>query len=266
MDGVSFRIHIAVVGFEIDRISLAAIEMKADKIYLITKKNTKNDPDKGLYYLEENKKILKNAGIQVEVEFIDRVHDLGLILSSTKKIIEIEKNNHIFINISSGSNLSAIAGTIVSMMYNNDYHITPYYVKPQTYTEPNLNQPITSGIEKIYDVLTFPAKIPDQRLIEVLNLIKSSKKVDSDGKKYVTKKDLIIHFKKYLDELNKRFIEEKKETPTPEQEKAKSYAWLNQNIVNKLKNEWDMIEIKNEGKYSQIRLTKKGENMLEYLT
>ena len=47
--------------------------------------------------------------------------------------------------------------------------------------------------------------------------------------------------------------------------KAKYYAWINQAIVDKLKNDWDMIDVKKEGKNSFIRLTKKGENFLKDL-
>ena len=37
------RIHIAPVGFEVDRIVLSAIEMKADKIWLLVHNNSKDD-------------------------------------------------------------------------------------------------------------------------------------------------------------------------------------------------------------------------------
>ncbi|WNY24907.1 hypothetical protein MsAc7_04360 [Methanolapillus millepedarum] len=54
MNSTPLRIHLVVVGFEIDRISLAATMKKADKVYLISKK----EDDEGKDYLEENKAIL----------------------------------------------------------------------------------------------------------------------------------------------------------------------------------------------------------------
>jgi len=131
MNRVLLRVHIAVVGFEIDRISSAAIQQKADRVYLISQ----NENDKGLPYLNENEKRLKEEKIDVQIEKINNVRDITDILHKIKEIIENEKENRIYINISSGSNLSAIAGTICSMMFHHKYHVTPYYVKPLRYLD-----------------------------------------------------------------------------------------------------------------------------------
>jgi len=254
------RIHIAVVGFETDRISQAAIDLKADRVYLISKKEN----DKGSKYLFENEKRLKKNGIDVKIRVIDDVQDQISILREMKKIIRQEKNNLIYINISSGSTLAAIAGTIVSTMFEKDIQITPYYVKPKSYEvyetiDENKLQPQTRGIEEIREIRAFPAKLPDERLTKVL--------IELHEREYLTKQDL-IEFS--IQELG-YYIKKENEKEEIEKKKGKNskyspreYAWVEKNIVEKL-NRWEFVFVQKEGKESKIYLTEKGKNMVEYL-
>ena len=82
-------------------------------------------------------------------------------------------------------------------------------------------------------------------------------------KQYVMKNPEI--FPNYLKESNKTSKKDIKTSPK-DLARSKDYAWINQNIINKLKNDWGMIEVKTVGKYSYIRLIKRGEDMLKYLT
>ena len=271
MNHILLRVHIAVVGFEIERISTAAIQQKADRVYLISKKEN----DKGFPYLLENKKRLEGNDIEVIEEKINDIQNITDILHKIKEIIETEKNNLIYINISCGSNLSAIAGTISSMMFGSGYHITPYYVKPEKYLDcenrekseyKNFPQLRTVGIKEIIEIVTFPAQLPNSQLIAVLKHLKNQKDCQIGKREliqYVMKNPEI--FPNYFKETDKTLKKNIKTSPK-DLARAKDYAWINQNIINKLKNDWDMIEVKTIGKYSYIKLTKRGEDMLEYLT
>ena len=53
-DMVNLRIHIAPVGFEIDRIIIPAVRMKADKVWLIAHDNVTDD--KSLKYRQKIEK------------------------------------------------------------------------------------------------------------------------------------------------------------------------------------------------------------------
>lgn len=279
------RVHICVVGFEIDRISEAAINMKADKVYLISQEIG----DKGREFVDINKRLLEVKNIEVIVEFAESVHELSALLSKIKKIIrEEDKDNYIFINISSGSTLSTIAGIISSMMFK-DRKITPYYVKPENYpdnanneeiknllTKLNLKRPPQSvGVKEIQEIPTFPIKLPNKELIVVLEYLQNSK---SEGKQ-VTKKDLIEFSKKNkclkeMRENNSQLIgelEEKSKAKNSNKmdetssQKYRDYAWLNQNIINKLKDDWNLIDVEKGGKFVRVILNEKGEKMLSYL-
>nr|WP_321430322.1 hypothetical protein [uncultured Methanolobus sp.] len=50
-----------------------------------------------------------------------------------------------------------------------------------------------------------------------------------------------------------------------DKEKAKDYAWINQNIIRKLKEEWNLIEIYKIGTNACVKLNEKGKTMLDYL-
>ena len=59
MKKIAERIHIAPVGFEVDRIVIPAVEMKADKVYLLVHDN--KTEDKATLWIKDVKKELKNA-------------------------------------------------------------------------------------------------------------------------------------------------------------------------------------------------------------
>jgi len=85
MSGLAkLRVHIAPVGFEIDRIVIPAKKMKADKVWLIRHSN--RSEDKATKYLEKIQKDLKKEKIQVEFAEADR-NDIFDILKNCKRNI-----------------------------------------------------------------------------------------------------------------------------------------------------------------------------------
>jgi len=67
---INQRIHIAPVGFEIDRIVKPAVEMKADLVYLVVHENISDD--KASKYHLEIQKQLKKKKIKTETVYADR--------------------------------------------------------------------------------------------------------------------------------------------------------------------------------------------------
>ena len=68
---VNLRIHIAPVGFEIDRIIIPATSQKADKVWLIAHDNVSED--KAVKYREKIEKELEQKGIKTEVAYANRL-------------------------------------------------------------------------------------------------------------------------------------------------------------------------------------------------
>jgi Family of unknown function (DUF6293) len=68
----TLRIHIAPVGFEVDRIVMPAIKKKADRVWLIT--HNSQHEDKGNPFVESIEKKLK-----AEKYNVDKLLQIGLI-------------------------------------------------------------------------------------------------------------------------------------------------------------------------------------------
>src|SRR3989344_5218468 len=104
---VNLRIHIAPVGFEFLRVTEPLIRMQADKVYLITYEKD----DKAAKFFSQIKKELgqKYRHIKVEEVFVD-IWNLYDCIEKFREIILSEKNNHVYINVSTGTKITAIAG------------------------------------------------------------------------------------------------------------------------------------------------------------
>ena len=67
----TFRVHIAPLGFEIDRITIPLKQTKADKLWLLAHDN--RSADLSAPYLEKIKKECKKLGVEVKVAYSDRL-------------------------------------------------------------------------------------------------------------------------------------------------------------------------------------------------
>jgi len=92
----TFRVHIAPLGFEIDRIVLPLKETKADKLWLLVHEN--KSEDKSGPYLEKIKKECKKLGVKLELYYVDRL-SIFKAIKAVKEIISEEKNRRSKISI-----------------------------------------------------------------------------------------------------------------------------------------------------------------------
>ena len=239
------RIHISAVGFEIDRIVLPAIKLKADKVWLITHNNPSND--KGFEFVNKVKESLKKEKIEVAEEKADR-KDLFDTLRAFRSIVSRESGNQIMVNVSTGSKIQSIAFMMACMMFKDFGMIKPYYAEPDEYMTLSHEQE-TSGLRDIKLLPDYKIEIPHENLIKCMVLI--NKQID--GK--VTKKKLrdlaleekLIHVKEKKD--NKEIA---------------AYMALNKNIIEPLQN-WNFIDIEKIGTSKIVTLSTDGRNALQFL-
>jgi len=102
---VNLRVHIAPVGFEIDRIIIPAVEMKADKVWLVVHDNVAED--KASKYRDKIEKSLEEKGIKTEITYANRLR-LFPIIKAVTEIIFKERKNDIYVNVATGSKIHAI--------------------------------------------------------------------------------------------------------------------------------------------------------------
>ncbi|MEX0862546.1 DUF6293 family protein [Nitrosopumilus sp.] len=239
------RVHIAPIGYEIDRVVLPAKQERADKVWLLLHEN-KNE-DKAGPFVSKIKNQLAKLNIEIKEEYHDR-RDLFKIIRAIKNIIEKEQGNDIYVNLASGSKIQAIGTMMACMMFNDDSNIHPFYVEANNYPGFEGKTPLSTGIKEIQNVPPYSIKIPDQKLIDALKIIKENK-----GR--LTKKEIA------------KLCEEKQLITINAKEKNHSmarFASLDKNIIQPLE-QWKFIEIEKIGRNRWIKITEEGKNAAEFL-
>jgi len=239
----NLRIHIAPVGYEIDRIVLSAKKKRADKVYLLIHKNP--GADKAISFYDNISKKLKKLNIDVVKEHHDRL-DLFKIIKSVKEIIEKEKGNIIYVNLASGSKIQSIACMMACMMFNDDKNVQPFYVEAKDYLGFS-GKPISTGIKEIQDVPTYEIKRPEQKHIEALKIIN-----EKGGR--ISKKEMALLAK-----------EKKLIVVNAENQSQATFASLDKNIINILEHQWKFVKVEKIGRTRWIEITEDGKNAAEFL-
>lgn len=239
------RVHIAPVGYEVDRIVLSAKQERADRVWLLLHEN-KSD-DKAGPFVTKIITQLEKLHIEIKEEYHDR-RDLFKIIRAVKNIIEKEKGNEIYVNLASGSKIQAIGTMMACMMFNHDDSVHPYYVEAANYPGFDAKKPLSTGIKEIVNVPPYSIKTPDQKLTSALQII-----TEHDGK--LTKKEMAA------------LAEEKEVITINAKEKNHSmarFASLDKNIIQPLE-EWGFISVEKVGRNRWIKITEEGKNASEFL-
>ena len=239
------RVHVAPVGYEVDRIVLSAKQERADKVWLLVHEN-KSD-DKAVPFVSKITKQLEKLQIEVVQESHDR-RDLFQIIRVVKNIIQQEKGNEIFVNLASGSKIQAIGTMMACMMFNDSENIHPFYVEAEHYPGFDAKTPLSTGIKEIVNVPPYTIKIPDQKLIDALKIIQ-----ENNGK--LTKKEMA----KLAEEQKLITINAMNDNHS-----MARFASLDKNIIQPLE-EWGFIQIEKVGRNRWITITQEGQNASEFL-
>lgn len=121
------RVHIAPYGYETTRVSYPLIHLGADRVYLIGYNG--NDSAKK-YHDEIRKELAKHPGVQVVEDFVN-MWDLYACIEKFRSIVKKESGNNIYVNVSTGSKITAMAGLLTCMIWNGVAQ--PYYVHVSDY-------------------------------------------------------------------------------------------------------------------------------------
>ena len=242
---IKLRIHIAPVGYEIDRVVIPAIKMKADKVYLLRHDNYSED--KSGPYREKIIKKLNKKNIETKVVNVNR-YRLFAIIKTVKEIIQDERENDIYLNVASGSKIHAVGCMMACMIFDDRTNIHPYYAQAKEYPQYKGSEQQTFGVEDIHQLPTYQIRTPNPKLLSALALVKK--------KGRLTKKE----FAEDATNLNLISIGARDEN----YEQAR-FASLDKNIIQPLENEWGFIEVEKIGRNRWIKLTKEGEYASEFL-
>ena len=242
------RVHISPVGFEIDRIVLPAIKMKADRLWLVIHSNPHDD--KGSPFVTKIKTRLKEEKIECLEEFADR-KDLFDTLRALRSIILKETGNNIMVNVSTGSKIQSIASMMACMMFRDIGSIKPYYAEPKEYrsNSDKQDEQDTEGLNRIMALPDYRIEIPSK------NLIKSLELINNEARGTLTKKRLMdLALEEKLIQVGKN----KKHKDTS------AYMALDTHILSPLQ-KWNFVTIEKSGKRRIVSLSEDGKNALKFL-
>jgi hypothetical protein len=186
------RVHIAPMGYEVDRVVEPLVRMGADKVHLLVHKKPKQ-----LKALKFSKLVLdelrKQKHIKYEVHYVD-IFNYIEIMSIMNRLVsaELKQDNLVFINVASGSSITAIAGAYMGSMHP---HVEPYYVIPESWggKEPKKLKPQTEGVKGIQPVLTYSMDPPHPTWLKILKILQDSEgSIKIEGENYFDLTDLIL--------------------------------------------------------------------------
>ena len=152
----NLRVHIAPVGFHVNRVTEPIIQERADKVYLVTH----HSHDRATKYLEKIIKVLRK-----------------------EKLVSIEKVT----TVSTGSKIASIAGTLACMIWKG----TPYY---SHIDYDNIKKDPTDGLpdERIVSTTHLPVYSIDKPRTESFLILRALSNI-KDGK--MKKRKLIEYLK-----------------------------------------------------------------------
>jgi hypothetical protein len=243
---INQRIHIAPVGFEIDRIVEPAVEMKADLVYLVVHENISDD--KASKYHIEIQKQLKKKKIKTETVYADRFK-LFDIIRAVKEIIQNHRKDEFYVNVASGSKIHAIGCMMACMLFDDRKRINPFYPQAERYPVYEGNDQQTYGVKEIHELPTYQMLTPKPDLLAALKIIK-----DNGGRIQKKKLAEIAEEQKILN------IGARKENHSNAR-----FASLDKKIIQPLLHTWGFIEEEKIGKNRWITFSDDGKSASEFL-
>ncbi len=246
------KVHIVPMGYEIDRIEIPLRDIGADRVYLIT---DLKESETGTLYLRELTRRIRNLVLEKELTVLkcplwDFRRQMSLFCELVRK--EKAQGNFVYINLSSGSKLSAIAGTLAALMYD----AVPYYAQAEKY---NIDHPdilggkiagITSGVKNILKIPSYTLEPPADEFVIALALLS-----EKGGK--ISQKDYIFELEKrgFLKDVTSLRGKHKEVT-------KKGYAKAKRHYFEKLEEKGWAVK-KGKGRSSYIEITEEGKNTFE---
>lgn len=236
----NLRVHIAPVGYEFLRVTEPLIRMQADKVYLVT---YQADDNAAKFYSQIKKELAqKYKHIKVEEIFVD-IWNLDDCIEKFREIILQEKGNHVYINVSTGTKITAIAGMISSMLWNI---VTPYYAPVRYPTTKHMDLPteqvLDSEILPVYDIMK-----PTKNEMLILSLL------NTDGGK-MRKSHLIEKLEA------EKIIKIRDEHITHLSDAAK-HSQL-RSILDHMEKTWKFVTVESSGRRSEVSITEQGQTAL----
>lgn len=178
------RVHIAPVGYEKERVYQPIIEDGADSVVLLVHRDDSESQGEEISKAQECKNKIERELVSESINFVTKECDFFDVTSSataTAESIEQHPDAAVFVNISTGSKLTAIGGFVACTATS----ASPYYVHVESYG----GETITTGFKQAEEIPKYPISLPHQQYLQVLKFI--------SGREEVNKKAIVSECQDY---------------------------------------------------------------------
>ena len=238
MEG-DLRVHIAPVGYQHARVTEPLISMRADRVHLV--RHT-TDSDAASWYYENIRGELAKRYKHIEIEVIRLdLWDIHACIEAFRGIMK-KSQNRVYVNVSTGTKITAIAGMLACMMWD----ARPYYARVSYQTK--LAKPPSEHVDDSVFLPVYDIKKPRPEFVKILSTLKSR-----DGR---ARKSALI---RDLEGLG--MIRARREDGTEPSAPAK-HNQLNA-LLGPMESEWDLVSIETHGRRSEVLITEQGEEALK---
>ena len=231
------RIHIAPVGFEFLRVTEPLRAMRADKVYLVS--HEKNDIAAEYYEKIKHELTTRYSHIQIEEVFLD-IWDLYACIEKFRRIILQEEGNRVYVNVSTGTKITAIAGMLSCMMWD----ARPYYVPVSYIDRPKIR---TEHVREPMDLPVYAINKPKSESMLILGMLR-----DHGGR---MRKSLIIK------NLEKAGVIRGASRPDVQLSSPAKHSRL-RSLLDPMERHWNMISVRTGGRRSEVSIERQGEAAL----
>jgi hypothetical protein len=238
---VTDRVHIVSHGWEVARIVDPIYELKADKVVLVL-------PENEAFIADFEYEMIDDLESTDRLELETRrgnMYNLNNTLQVFTQAVKDHEDDDVYINVSTGSQLAAIAG----MMAAQTSDATPFYVQPgltdsdgEEIQAPE--EPWTTTAGEISELPVFELQGPSPEQLQILGFL-----YRKDG---VTKKELI----NYAEDEELPFIAD-----TEAESDEGRYRLLKSHIIDPL-TENEYVSVEKAGRKKEVHLEERGANAL----
>ncbi len=170
------RIHVAPVGFEVERVVAPILEGRADRVYLVTRAGGR---DAAAPFVAEIQRRLSRSGLPVDIRIVrtdiwDVLDALQVYRGIFRQELRIDRHATgvipIRVNVSTGTKIMAIAGTLACMLWKGD----PYYVQVSrtwyTGLQPQV-QEVNDVVTRVEPVSVYELRSPTREMVQVMEAL-----------------------------------------------------------------------------------------------
>lgn len=246
MSGPPRIVHIAPFGAETKRITEPAFEWRADHVVLV---DYLFPPGPYEHIHDEVLTTLDDAGIDYSTPEYDIQGDLFGAVAAISSEIESHADDLVYVNLASGSKVTAIAGMIAAM---TSEEATPYYVEADD--AGSVAPTPATNVGSIEEIPRYPMDRPEYQHIAIMKFISESVHSHElgDSESYQDKTSLY----EFGDAAGLRFMSGAEDATS----EAK-FGRLDGHIIKPLQKR-EYIEVEQVGQHRRVMLTELGRNTL----